>query len=186
MRHKTQEMLVSQRTQLVNGFRDHLTEVGVIASQVSGSLTWVMISGEDAPEFLGSAPVTRKAADLYKLGAIALPIAFFAQRRNRRRRFRRRSGSFDCDVELLAARTAKCSFVLRRHSRSRLVALLELVVTLNWTVACAITVMTGSVGLVVLMPAIAVLWSCQPRDRAMKVARRAMRSKGESYSDGDW
>ena len=33
MRHKAREMLVSQRTQLLNGFRGHLTEVGVIAPQ---------------------------------------------------------------------------------------------------------------------------------------------------------
>jgi transposase len=33
MRHKTREMLVSQRTQLLNGLRRHLTEVGVIAAQ---------------------------------------------------------------------------------------------------------------------------------------------------------
>jgi transposase len=30
MRDKTREMLVLQRTQLLNGLRDHLTEVGVI------------------------------------------------------------------------------------------------------------------------------------------------------------
>jgi hypothetical protein len=33
MRHKTREMLVSQRTQLLNGLRGRLTEVGVIAPQ---------------------------------------------------------------------------------------------------------------------------------------------------------
>jgi transposase len=33
MRQKTREMLVSQRTQLLNGLRGHLTEVGVIAPQ---------------------------------------------------------------------------------------------------------------------------------------------------------
>jgi transposase len=33
MRHKTREMLVTQRTQLLNGLRGHLTEVGVIAPQ---------------------------------------------------------------------------------------------------------------------------------------------------------
>jgi len=33
MRHKAREMLVSQRTQLLNGMRGHLTEVGVIAPQ---------------------------------------------------------------------------------------------------------------------------------------------------------
>jgi transposase len=33
MRHETREMLVSQRTQLLNGLRGHLTEVGIIAAQ---------------------------------------------------------------------------------------------------------------------------------------------------------
>ena len=33
MRHKVREMLVSQRTQLINGLRSHLAEVGVIAAQ---------------------------------------------------------------------------------------------------------------------------------------------------------
>jgi transposase len=33
MRHKAREMLVSQRTQLLNAWRGHLTEVGVIAAQ---------------------------------------------------------------------------------------------------------------------------------------------------------
>src|SRR5579863_6126705 len=33
MRHKTREMLVSQRTQLLNALRGHMTEVGVIAAQ---------------------------------------------------------------------------------------------------------------------------------------------------------
>jgi transposase len=33
MRHNTREMLVSQRTQLLNGLRGHLTEIGVIAAQ---------------------------------------------------------------------------------------------------------------------------------------------------------
>ena len=33
MRHKAREMLVKQRTQLLNGLRGHLTEVDVIAAQ---------------------------------------------------------------------------------------------------------------------------------------------------------
>ncbi len=33
MRHKAREMLVSQRTQLLNGLLRHLTEIGVIAAQ---------------------------------------------------------------------------------------------------------------------------------------------------------
>ena len=33
MRHKVREMLVAQRTQLLNGLRGHLAEIGVIAAQ---------------------------------------------------------------------------------------------------------------------------------------------------------
>jgi transposase len=33
MQHKAREMLVAQRTQLLNGLRGHLSEIGVIASQ---------------------------------------------------------------------------------------------------------------------------------------------------------
>ena len=33
MHHKAREMLISQRTQLLNGLRGHLTEIGVIAAQ---------------------------------------------------------------------------------------------------------------------------------------------------------
>ena len=33
MRHKAREMLVSQRTQLLNGIRGHLAEIGMIAAQ---------------------------------------------------------------------------------------------------------------------------------------------------------
>jgi len=36
MRHKAREMLVGQRTQLLNGLRGHLAEIGVIAAQGAG------------------------------------------------------------------------------------------------------------------------------------------------------
>ena len=36
MHHKAREMLVSQRTQLINGLRGHLAEIGVIAAQGPG------------------------------------------------------------------------------------------------------------------------------------------------------
>jgi hypothetical protein len=52
--------------------------------------------------------------------------------------------------------------VLRRHSQSRLVALLELVLTLIWAVACAVSVMIGGVGLLVLTPVILILWLIRP------------------------
>ena len=152
----------------------------VIAAQLSGSLAWVTISGEDAPEFLASAPVTRKAVDIHKLGAIALPIGLFlalptlalAYFSSRGAiivaGFAAGAGASTAMLNFWRRAPAKRHMVLRRHSQSRLVALLELVLTLIWAVACAITVMTGGVGLVVLTPAILVLWLMRPRPRDAK------------------
>jgi uncharacterized protein len=60
---------------------------------------------------------------------------------------------------------AKRTMVLRRHTQSRLVAVLELLLTLNWAVACAVSVMTGWIGLVTLAPAMIVMWFVRPRVR---------------------
>ena len=55
MSHKTREMLISQRTQLINGLRGHLTEVGVIAAQ--------------GPRY------ARELADLIEAGDETIPLA---------------------------------------------------------------------------------------------------------------
>jgi ABC-2 type transport system permease protein len=153
----------------------------VIAAQLSGSLAWVTISGEDAPEFLASAPVTRKAVDIHKLGAIALPVglvlalptlalAYFSPRgATIAAIFAVGTGASTAMLNFWRQAPAKRNMVLRRHSQSRLVALLELVLTLIWSVACAISLMTGWWGLVVLVPAIIILWLSRPRDWATLV-----------------
>ena len=46
----------------------------VIAGQVAGSIAWITVSGEDAPELIASAPVTPAAVDRSKLSAVALPV----------------------------------------------------------------------------------------------------------------
>jgi transposase len=55
MSHKTREMLISQRTQLINGLRGHLAEVGVIAAQ--------------GPRY------ARELADRIEAGDEAIPLA---------------------------------------------------------------------------------------------------------------
>jgi ABC-2 type transport system permease protein len=152
----------------------------VIASQLSGSLAWVMISGEDAPEFLASAPLTRKAIDLNKLEAIALPIGLFlALPTLALAYFSPRAaiiaaccaagaGTSAAMLNFWRQAPAKRSMVLRRHSQSRLVALTELVLTVIWAVACAVSIMTGWIGLAVLTPAIVILWLSRPRYQVPK------------------
>jgi transposase len=59
MRHKAREMLVGQRTQLLNGLRGHLAEIGVIAAQGAGhgrALAALIREGhEDIPESVRTA-----------------------------------------------------------------------------------------------------------------------------------
>lgn len=54
MQHKVREMLVAQRTQLLNGLRGHLAEIGVIAAQGTGNMrslgALVQQGHEDIPE----------------------------------------------------------------------------------------------------------------------------------------
>jgi ABC-2 type transport system permease protein len=152
----------------------------VIAAQLSGSLAWVMISGEDAPEFLASAPVTRRALNANKLGAIALPIglflalpifalAYFSPKAAVITAcFAVAAGISTAMLNFWRQEPAKRNMVLRRHSQSRLFALLEFALTLNFAVSCAVTVMVGWVGLFSLAPAILLLWFARPRDRLFR------------------
>jgi ABC-2 type transport system permease protein len=47
----------------------------VIGSQIAASLAWLMVSGEDAPELIAAAPLPRSFIERTKLSAIAAPIA---------------------------------------------------------------------------------------------------------------
>lgn len=49
MLHKTRDLLVRQRTMLINGLRGHLAEFGIIAAKGPGGVK-VLIGGEDRRE----------------------------------------------------------------------------------------------------------------------------------------
>ena len=49
----------------------------VIAGQLAGSLAWLALSAEDAPDFLATAPATRGELERAKLAAILMPVALF-------------------------------------------------------------------------------------------------------------
>jgi ABC-2 type transport system permease protein len=46
----------------------------VIAAQVAASLAWLTVSGEDAPELIATAPVVPGMVERAKLSAVALPV----------------------------------------------------------------------------------------------------------------
>ena len=109
----------------------------VIAGQLAGSLAWIALSAEDAPDFLATAPVTRGEIERGKLAAIALPVAAIMTPPLVALAFASPWGAFcalGCGIgaSLSAAllmlwrqAPARRGLVLRRHSQSKLVALVE-------------------------------------------------------------
>lgn len=156
--------------------------VVVIASQIAASLAWLTISSEDAPEFLATAPVTRKTIEWRKLEAIALPLACFLAAPLAALAFSSLelalyTGLFAAGA---AASTAFLNFwhpmpgrrvaVLRRHSQSKLVAVLEHLLALLWAVAMVLAVL-GSLYAVTVLGLIALLlWVNRPRKPAAEPA----------------
>ncbi len=154
----------------------------VIAAQLSGTLAWVALSAEDAPEFLTSAPVTRGEVERRKIEAIALPIGLllavpilalaFASPWAAicTTLFALGAGASSALVNIWMQAPAKRTMVLRRHSHSRLAALVELSITILWAVACVIAIMGSLTALAPLAVAAFALWLIRPRAR--REARR--------------
>ncbi len=159
----------------------------VIAAQISASLAWLTISSEDAPEFLATAPVSRRVIERRKLEAIAVPLSCFLAAPLLALAW--------ASVELAlytfvftagaAASTAFLNFwhpmpgrrvaVLRRHSQSKLIAMLEHLLSLLWAVAMVLCVVDSWYALVPLGMIAGILWLNRPRNTVSTahVARQA-------------
>jgi ABC-2 type transport system permease protein len=127
----------------------------VIAAQVSASLSWIMVSGEDAPELMSTAPVSAAEVDRIKLGAVGLPVLVIVGLPLAG------LALVSWQVALLtalfatagAASTALLNFwhpmpgnrrgMLRRHSQSKLIALIEHALAISWAIAIVLA-MAGS------------------------------------------
>jgi ABC-2 type transport system permease protein len=66
--------VVLLRSNLVPAAVALVPTIVVIAAQVAGSIAWITVSGEDAPELIASAPVAAPAVDRAKLSAVVLPV----------------------------------------------------------------------------------------------------------------
>lgn len=150
----------------------------VIAAQISASLAWLTISSEDAPEFLATAPVARRNIERRKLEAITAPLLCFLAAPL--------AALAWASIELAlytslftigaAASTAFLNFwhpmpgrrvaVLRRHSQSKLIALLEHLLALLWAVAMVLAVLHSWYAVIPLALIGAVLWLNRPRPPA--------------------
>jgi ABC-2 type transport system permease protein len=150
----------------------------VIAGQLAGSLAWIAISAEDAPDFLATAPATRSRIERGKLAAIAFPVAFVMTTPLLALAYSSPWGALCALICGTAASAstgllmlwrqspARRGLVLRRHSQSKLVALTEHWLSLLWALTTAAAVFGSLVALAPAALAGVTLWLARPMSPA--------------------
>jgi ABC-2 type transport system permease protein len=157
----------------------------VIAAQVAASLSWIMVSGEDAPELMATAPVAPADVDCAKLTAVALPVlviiglpliglALVSWR-----------------IALLttlfaaagAASTSLLNFwhpmpgnrrgMLRRHQQSKLIALVEHALAILWAIAIVLTLIASPVAVIPVALVVAILGFFRNRHQRSSIGAAA-------------
>jgi ABC-2 type transport system permease protein len=163
----------------------------VIASQIAASLAWLAVSSEDAPEFLQTAPVSRAQLERGKIEAVGAPLlillcgpiiglAFVEPL------MALLTAVIACGA---AASTAmlnlwhpmpgKRAQVMRRHSQSKIVGLMEHMMSLCWAVAMVLAIMGTMFAALPVAIVGGILWFNRP-----KVARVPVASKLGLISGG--
>lgn len=161
----------------------------VIVAQVAASLAWITVSGEDAPELIATAPVNAAAVDASKFSAIAIPIA----------------GLLAIPVAALALVSIRAAVItaglaigaslstallniwhpmpgnrrgmLRRHSQSKLMALIEHIIAMMWAAAAVLAFVAGGLSVMPIVVACAILMLAVPgsKVRILAIAPRLRR-----------
>jgi ABC-2 type transport system permease protein len=154
----------------------------VIGAQISASLAWITVSGEDAPELIAAAPVSRQCVQFAKVTAIgapvcmvlALPLAGLAL-----------LAPFVALIVMLCAAAASISTalinlwhpmpgnrrgMLRRHSQAKIMALVEHLMAMLWAIATVLAVTGSAWALVPIALANVVLLLLSPPRRKLQRA----------------
>ena len=125
----------------------------VIAAQVASSIAWITVSGEDAPELIASAPVAPGLVDRGKLSAVALPVAVILALPLLSLALISWIAALITALVAAAAgtSTALVNFwhpmpgsrrgMLRRHSQSKLIALVEHSFAILWAITIVFAMM---------------------------------------------
>ena len=171
--------VVLLRSQLVPTAFALVPTIVVIAAQVAGSIAWLTVSGEDAPELIATAPVSPAAVDRAKLSAVALPmLAILALPLTGLALI-----SWRCAAIALVfaacgcASTALLNFwhpmpgnrrgMLRRHQQSKLIGLVEHGLAILW----AFAVVFALIGSVIALAPIAIVITILAVTRAKHLKR---------------
>jgi ABC-2 type transport system permease protein len=138
----------------------------VIAAQLAGALSWIALSAEDAPDFLTTAPLPRAVIERAKIAAIGQPIALILALPLAALAFASPwaglcallfgAGAIASAalVNLWRQAPSRRGLVLRRHSQSKLVGMMEHLVSILWAIATT-TAVIGSWTTVVPLAAVA-------------------------------
>ena len=159
----------------------------VIAAQVAGSISWITVSGEDAPELIATAPVSPAAVDRAKLSAVALPVTAILALPLAGLALV--SGPLALVAVVFAAgagtSTALLNFwhpmpgnrrgMLRRHSQSKLIGLVEHGLAMLWALAVVFALAGSSIVVVPLGIVCGILATAARRHRARRPVTPASR-----------
>ncbi|MDE2577575.1 MAG: hypothetical protein KGL46_02100 [Hyphomicrobiales bacterium] len=147
----------------------------VVAAHISASLAWLTISSEDAPDFLATAPVTRGAIERAKLEAIVGPLALLfsvplfllwlaAARGAYMTLFFASCAALSAAlVNLWQPSPGKRGDLLRRHSQSKVVAMIEHLLSLLWAMGLALAAVWSWWALAPVALALLTLWLNRPK-----------------------
>jgi ABC-2 type transport system permease protein len=143
----------------------------VVGAQFAGSLAWLALSGEDAPDLLSAAPIARARVERHKLEAILTPIAVVLAAPIAALAFVSPWSGVCAAICTLGAclstallnlwrqAPAQRGMMLRRHSQSKIVGLIEHFLSILWCVA-AVSAVMGHWGVALVPIALAglILW----------------------------
>jgi ABC-2 type transport system permease protein len=147
----------------------------VVGAQLAGSLAWLALSGEDAPDLLRAAPVTSGQIQKHKIEAVLVPIALLLCAPIAALAFVSPwsafcAALFACGagvstalVNLWRQSPSRRSLVLQRHAQSKLVALIEHFLSILWAVGAVLAVMGSWGALFPIGISCLVLWLSRPR-----------------------
>jgi ABC-2 type transport system permease protein len=146
----------------------------VIAAQVAASLAWITVSGEDAPELIAAAPVSRAEVESAKIAAIGVPVLIILAPALLGLALVSPPGAVL--VALFASAAALSTALinlwhpmpgnrrgmLRRHSQSKMMALLEHLLAMLWGVAVFVALLGSAAALVPVALVVTILAFLRP------------------------
>jgi ABC-2 type transport system permease protein len=149
----------------------------VVAGQLSASLAWIALCAEDAPDFVATAPARRGQIERAKIAALALPVALamalpltglaFVAPGAAVAALACGAGACISGALLMLWRQAPArrGLVLRRHSQSKIVALIEHWLSLCWAGATGMAALGQPAALAPIGLAALTLWLASPSRR---------------------